>query len=39
MELWVINMIFCITLGFGSFAWGIWMTMQAEAKKKKSKSA
>ena len=37
MKLWVFNMILCIILGFGSFAWALKKTMDAESAKKKAK--
>ncbi len=33
-NLWVINMIFCILIGFGSFGYALKLTMDAENKKR-----
>jgi len=38
MKLWVVNMIVCIILGFGSFFWALKTTVAAEAKKKAKKA-
>lgn len=37
MKLWVVNMVICLILGFGTFIWALWETMKAENKKNKAK--
>ena len=32
--MWQLNMVFCIAVGFGSFAWALKRTMDAEKMKK-----
>ena len=36
--MWQLNMVFCVTVGFGSFGWALWRTMEAEQKKKMAKA-
>lgn len=36
INMWQLNMAFCIAVGFGSFAWALKRTMDAEKKKKKA---
>ena len=36
--MWVANMIICIAIGFGCFAYAIKLTMDAEAKKRAAKA-
>lgn len=37
--MWVVNMIVCIGIAFGSFIWAIWRTLKAEGKKNTAKSS
>lgn len=32
--MWILNMIVCISIGFGCFIWAIIRTMNAESNKK-----
>lgn len=32
--MWIANMVLCIGIGFGCFAWALWKTVQAEGNKK-----
>jgi hypothetical protein len=34
INMWQLNMVVCIAVGFGSFAWALKRTMDAEKKKK-----